>query len=84
MRRVMLIALAAVFLLTGIAFAQDAATQAPPDTKDTIQQTEAQPAQEPAGEEAPMAVKVEEEEPASTEGDVVKTPPQPEKLHIKE
>ncbi len=48
MRKSVIMMLAVVFLLGGIAFAQDADVKAAPESEEAIQQVESQPAQEAA------------------------------------
>ncbi len=68
MTRILLVALTAVFLFSGFAFADTSAAPSH-DTDEAAQQVKAEPAQEPAAgtEETPMEVKQDKEQPADTE-----------------
>ncbi len=81
MTRFLLIALTAVFLFSGFAFAD---TPAAPQqgTDEAAQQIKVEPAQEPATgtEETPMEVKQDEEQPAEAGEQLPKSP---EKMKIK-
>ncbi len=68
MTRILLVALTAVFLFSGFAFADTPAVP-PQDTDEAAQQVKTEPSTEPATgtEETPMEVKQDEEQPAEAE-----------------